>query len=101
MNTAVFLLFLLVILPVIWIAVFCVRRGTGTAKLDKRREAAIKAQNIGKFEQDVIDRQVKVGMTDRMVLAAWGEPKLAHKQKKSKKPRIRSERKCSASKENE
>jgi hypothetical protein len=85
MNTAVFLLFLVVILPAIWTAVFCVRQGAGTAKLDKRREAAIKAQNIGKFEQDVIDRQVKVGMTDRMVLAAWGEPKLVHKQKKSRK----------------
>jgi hypothetical protein len=85
MNTAVFLLFLVVILPAIWIAVFCARQGAGTAKLDKRREAAIKAQNIGKFEQDVIDRQVKVGMTDRMVLAAWGEPERIDKQNTSKK----------------
>jgi hypothetical protein len=85
MNAAVFLLFLLVILPAIWIAAFCVRRGAGTAKLDKRREAAIKAQNIGKFERDVIDRKVKVGMTDAMVLAAWGKPKRVQEQKKRKK----------------
>ena len=86
MSDTLFLLFLLVILPAIWIAIFIVRRGSGnSSKKDRRREAAIKTLNFGKFEQDVIDRQVEVGMTDAMVLAAWGKPTSMHQQKKTKK----------------
>ncbi len=85
MSDPLFLLFLLVILPAIWIAIVIVRRGSGNSKSTRRRVAAIKNLNFGKFEQNVIDRQVKVGMTDAMVLAAWGKPTTIDQQKKTKK----------------
>jgi hypothetical protein len=85
MSNAMFFLLLLVVLPTIWIIVFIIRRGFGNFMHQNRRAQAIKEKKFGKFERDVIDRKVKVGMTGTMVLTAWGKPSFIDNQKETRK----------------